>query len=99
MPPAISEVRETALSAYREVVPRLVHDRITLLLYAQLGVWGFFLYGFGPVVPLLRDEQGVSAALASLHGTGLAVGILIAGVDLLAGLPADRPRRHDLGRA
>jgi MFS family permease len=60
-------------------VPRLVHDRITLLLYAQLGVWGFFLYGFGPVVPLLRDEQGVSAALASLHGTGLAAGILIAG--------------------
>ncbi|MDG4822828.1 MFS transporter [Asanoa sp. WMMD1127] len=60
-------------------MPRLVHDRITLLLYAQLGVWGFFLYGFGPVVPLLRDEQGVSAALASLHGTGLAAGILIAG--------------------
>ena len=61
-------------------MPRLVHDRLTLLLYAQLGVWGFFLYGFGPVVPLLRDEQGVSAAVASLHGTGLAVGILIAGV-------------------
>ncbi|GIF64707.1 hypothetical protein Ais01nite_27420 [Asanoa ishikariensis] len=60
-------------------MPRLVHDRLTLLLYAQLGVWGFFLYGFGPVVPLLRDEQGVSAALASLHGTGLAVGVLIAG--------------------
>nr|WP_203713815.1 MFS transporter [Asanoa siamensis] len=60
-------------------MPRLVHDRVTLLLYAQLGVWGFFLYGFGPVVPLLRDEQGVSAALASLHGTGLAAGVLIAG--------------------
>jgi MFS family permease len=60
-------------------VPRLVHDRVTLLLYAQLAVWGFFLYGFGPAVPLLRDEQGVSAALASLHGTGLAAGILIAG--------------------
>ncbi|WP_203707157.1 MFS transporter [Asanoa iriomotensis] len=60
-------------------MPRLVHDRITLLLYLQLGVWGFFLYGFGPVVPLLRDEQGVTAAQASLHGTGLAVGIVIAG--------------------
>ncbi|MEV4537345.1 MFS transporter [Asanoa sp. NPDC049518] len=60
-------------------MPRLVHDRLTLLLYGQLGVWGFFLYGFGPVVPLLRDEQGVSAALASLHGTGLAVGTVIAG--------------------
>lgn len=60
-------------------MPRLVRDRTTALLYAQLGVWGFFLYGFGPVVPLLRDEQGVSATLASLHGTGLALGTLIAG--------------------
>ena len=50
-----------------------------MLLYAQLAVWGFFLYGFGPVVPLLRDEQGVSATLAGLHGTGLAAGIVIAG--------------------
>jgi MFS family permease len=60
-------------------VPRLVHDRLTWLIYAQLGVWGFFLYGFGPVVPLLRDEQGTSAAVASLHSTGLAVGALLGG--------------------
>lgn len=58
-------------------MPPLVHDRITLLTYAQLGLWGFFLYGFGPVVPLLRDEQGTSAAVASLHSTGLAAGALI----------------------
>ena len=57
-------------------VPRLVRDRTTLLIYAQLAIWGYFLYGFGPVVPLLRDEQGVSAALAGLHGTGLALGIV-----------------------
>jgi MFS family permease len=55
----------------------LVHDRVTLLTYAQLGLWGYFLYGFGPVVPLLRDEQGTTAAVASLHSTGLAVGGLI----------------------
>jgi len=48
-----------------------------VLIYAQLGLWGFFLYGFGPVVPLLRDEQGTTAAVASLHSTGLAVGGLI----------------------
>ena len=42
--------------------------------------WGYFLYGFGPVVPLLRDEQGVSAALAGLHGTALAVGIVFGGM-------------------
>jgi MFS family permease len=61
-------------------VPRLLHDRITWLTYAQLGVWGFFLYGFGPVVPLLRDEQGTSAAVAGLHSTGLAAGTLLGGV-------------------
>ncbi|MGN9912006.1 MFS transporter [Phytohabitans sp. LJ34] len=48
-----------------------------MLVYAQLGLWGFFLYGFGPVVPLLRDEQGTTAAVASLHSTGLAAGGLI----------------------
>ncbi|GFJ80573.1 MFS transporter [Phytohabitans houttuyneae] len=30
-----------------------------------------------PVVPLLRDEQGTTAAVASLHSTGLAAGALI----------------------
>lgn len=61
-------------------MPRLRHDRITWLAYAQLGVWGFFLYGFGPVVPLLRDEQGTSAAVAGLHSTALAAGALLGGV-------------------
>jgi MFS family permease len=60
-------------------VPRLVHDRITWLIYAQLGLWGFFLYGFGPVVPLLRDEQGTSTAVAGLHSTSIAVGSLLGG--------------------
>jgi MFS family permease len=60
-------------------VPRLTRDRITWLTYAQLGLWGFFLYGFGPVVPLLRDEQGTSAAVAGLHSTGIAVGALLGG--------------------
>ncbi|SCG42627.1 MFS transporter [Micromonospora inositola] len=60
-------------------MPRLTHDKITQLTYAQLGLWGFFLYGFGPVVPLLRDEQGTSAAVAGLHSTGIAVGALLGG--------------------
>ncbi|MEV6690079.1 MFS transporter [Micromonospora sp. NPDC051196] len=60
-------------------MPRLRHDRITWLAYAQLGLWGFFLYGFGPVVPLLRDEQGTSAAVAGLHSTALAAGALAGG--------------------
>ncbi|MEU5786511.1 MFS transporter [Micromonospora purpureochromogenes] len=60
-------------------MPRLTHDRTTWLTYAQLGLWGFFLYGFGPVVPLLRDEQGTSAAVAGLHSTAIAVGALLGG--------------------
>ncbi|GAA2218289.1 MFS transporter [Micromonospora olivasterospora] len=60
-------------------MPRLAHDKITWLTYAQLGLWGFFLYGFGPVVPLLRDEQGTSAAVAGLHSTAIAVGAMLGG--------------------
>ncbi|MEU4367939.1 MFS transporter [Micromonospora chersina] len=60
-------------------MPRLTRDRTTWLTYSQLGLWGFFLYGFGPVVPLLRDEQGTSAAVAGLHSTGIAVGALAGG--------------------
>ncbi|MGB2568229.1 MFS transporter [Micromonospora citrea] len=60
-------------------MPRLTRDRTTWLTYAQLGLWGFFLYGFGPVVPLLRDEQGTSAAVAGLHSTAIAVGAMLGG--------------------
>jgi MFS family permease len=60
-------------------VPRLVRDRVTWLIYAQLGAWGYFLYGFGPVIPLLRREQATGVAVASLHSTGLAVGALLGG--------------------
>ncbi|MEU2661704.1 MFS transporter [Micromonospora sp. NPDC007220] len=75
-------------------MPCLTRDRLTWLTYAQLGLWGFFLYGFGPVVPLLRDEQGTSAAVASLHSTGIAVGALAGGA-----LFAPLARRLGRGRA
>jgi fucose permease len=57
----------------------LVRDPLTLITYAQLGVFGYFLYGFGPVVPLLREEQGTTRAVASLHGTALAVAVVVGG--------------------
>jgi predicted MFS family arabinose efflux permease len=67
-------------------VPRpaatLVRDRTTWLIYAQLGVWAYFRYGFGPVVPLLRDEQHTSRTVAGLHGTAFAVGGMVAGAAL-----------------
>lgn len=61
-------------------MPTLVRDRLTWLTFAQLGVYGYFLYGFGPSVPLLRDELGVSNAVSGLHGTALAAGSALAGV-------------------
>jgi predicted MFS family arabinose efflux permease len=50
------------------------------MVYAQLGLYGYFLYGFGQSVHLLRDELGISRTLGSLHGTALAGGAIIAGV-------------------
>ncbi len=61
-------------------MPTLEHDRLTWLIFTQLGVYGYFLYAFGPSVPLLRDELGVSNAVSGLHGTALAVGAVLAGV-------------------
>ncbi|WP_412541686.1 MFS transporter [Longispora sp. K20-0274] len=60
-------------------MPRLLRDRLTWLSYAQLGIWGYFLYAFAPVVPLLQDEQGTSKFVASLHGSALAVGSMVGG--------------------
>lgn len=59
---------------------RLHRDRLTKLTYGQLGLYGYFLYGFGPCVVLLREEQGYSRAVAGLHGTALAVGALVSAV-------------------
>jgi len=60
-------------------VPRILRDRVTWLIYAQLGAWGYFLYGFGPIVPLLRDENHVSSAVAGLHSTAMAAGSILGG--------------------
>lgn len=65
---------------YSSPVPQVKRDRVTFLAYAQLGGWGFFLYGFSPLIPLLRDEQGTSAAVAGLHGTAMAVGGVLGGL-------------------
>ncbi|MBB5871623.1 MFS family permease [Allocatelliglobosispora scoriae] len=60
-------------------MPRLLRDPITWLIYAQLALWGYFNYGFGPIVPLLRDEEHTSSGVASLHSTAIAAGAMIGG--------------------
>lgn len=61
-------------------VPALVRDRLTWTVYALVGVYGYFLYGFGPSVSLLRQDQDVSRSVGALHGTALAAGAVVAGV-------------------
>lgn len=53
-------------------------DRLTLLVYCQLGLWGYFLFGFGPVVPILRDELDISNTVAGLHATMISAGSVTA---------------------
>ena len=60
--------------------PEFLRTRLTWLTYAQLAVFGYFLYGFGPSVPLRRDDLGVSSAIGGLHGTALATGSTLAGL-------------------
>lgn len=52
-------------------------DRPTWIAYVQLAFWAWFLYGFGATQALLRDEQGTTRSIASLHGTALAIGGLV----------------------
>ncbi|MGN6332744.1 MAG: MFS transporter [Motilibacteraceae bacterium] len=58
----------------------LTRDRLTWLVYLHLAVYGWFLYGFTPAVPLLRDDQGTSNGVSGLHGTALAAGAVVAGL-------------------
>src|SRR4051812_33170411 len=57
-----------------------VRDRVTWMLFGVYAVYGYFLYAFGPAVPLIRDEQSLSATLSGLHATTLATGSVIAGL-------------------
>lgn len=61
-------------------MPSFVRDRMTWLVYLQLGVYGYILYGLGPSIRLLRDDQDISKTLSGLHGTALAVGAVTVGV-------------------
>ena len=80
-------------------MPRLVRDRLTWVIYVQLALWCYFLYGFGPVAPLLRDEQHISRSLASLHGTAFAVGGIVGGAVIPALTRRLRPRPPSSGSA
>ena len=58
----------------------LRRDSVTITAYLSLAGWAWFLYGFGAMVPLLIDDQGVSRTVGGLHLTAQASGGLISGL-------------------
>lgn len=55
-------------------------DRITWISYVQISLFAFFLYGFGATQALLRDEQGTSRTIASLHAIVFALANVVTGL-------------------
>lgn len=55
-------------------IARPILDRPTIITYVQLATFAWFMYGFGASQALLRDDQGVSKTVSSLHSTFLAIG-------------------------
>ncbi len=53
---------------------------MTWSVYALLGVYGYFLYAFGPSVELLGAEQRLPNAVSGLHSTSLALGAVVSGL-------------------
>ena len=69
----------TATGAVRlETTP--VRDRPTWIAYAQMCCYAWFVYSFGATLALLRDEQGTSRSVSSLHGSLMAIGGLVGGL-------------------
>lgn len=58
----------------------LSRDTLTWWAYGVLAAFAFLLNGFGPMLDDLRHELGVSRTVAGLHSTGLAAGMIGAGV-------------------
>jgi MFS family permease len=59
---------------------RLHRDGVTGLGYLSLATFGWFLYGYGALLPQLGRDQGISRTVTSLHSVTLAVGALVAGM-------------------
>ena len=55
-------------------------DRFTWLAYCLLAFYSYYINGFGPITPFLKDELQLSYTVSSLHYTAFAAGILGAGL-------------------
>ncbi len=55
-------------------------DALTHSAFGCLAMWAWFLYGFGPMLPLLRAEQGTSRTMMGLHSLLMSGGAVVAGL-------------------
>jgi MFS family permease len=56
-----------------------VQTRTVWVAFGLLALWAYILYALGNATPYLRAELGLTAFEAGLHGSALAVGVLVAG--------------------
>lgn len=54
--------------------------QVTVVAFSSLGAYAFCLYALGPIITLLRDELGLSDAMASLHSALWAAGTIATGL-------------------
>ena len=59
---------------------KLKRDSLFWTVAGQATILNFFLGGFGPAQPLLREEQKTSLTVAGLHGTMMGIAAIIAGL-------------------
>jgi len=74
-----------------------VRDRLTIYGYITLSAYVWGVYGMGPALLLMRDETGMSRTMSSLHSTGMALGVIAAGV-LTSAVIRAWGRAHTLSR-
>jgi MFS family permease len=74
--------------------PALVRDRLTLVLYAVLGLQGFLLNGIGAVLAPLQDQLGVTRAEVAFYPSLFALALIAMGV---VGGPVVRRIGHRTG--
>ncbi|GHO83559.1 MFS transporter [Dictyobacter formicarum] len=77
-------MKNTTLSAWRQP---FVRDRFTLLAYALLASFAYLQVSPGPLVPFLHTEMHLNYTIDSLHMSGMALGMIVAGLlaDRVAG--------------
>lgn len=89
----MSSRRAAGTAAASGVAPAgLVRDGVTRSGYLVLATWGWFLYGFGALLPQLGEDQGISRTVTSLHSVALATGGLVAGLSAVPLVRAWRRR-------